>query len=346
MTKKISVFIVLVILITLLSGCQNQPPSSLPTDSIDQLPSPEVTLTPTSFEPTETPNPRMLILIPDEKTRESITDQISDFLQQFAQENNLLFEKSTSVSEINLEDTEIIVIENPGPEELDLAAQSSKTKLIYISDKDNQLSENEFQVLTQPGQKTFIAGYLAALITTDWRTGGLLPSGIVHSTEYWQIFQNGTKYLCGRCTPVYAPVIPFPVTLEISEAAGEQEVISGYEELQANRLEAIYIPSEFLSSPLVAMIEQAGVKLISTPSNSEGLSDLADIVIDEDIISPLRTLVTQSDLESQIIKTSIKITDKSESITQGRQENLDNLINNIEEGFISPYTIFDNQTGE
>ena len=57
-------------------------------------------------------------------------------------------------------------------------------------------------------QRTFMAGYITTLIAPDWRAAGLLPDA---PADLQDAFINGGRYWCGRCIPMYAPLVLFPL---------------------------------------------------------------------------------------------------------------------------------------
>lgn len=89
----------------------------------------------------------------------------------------------------------------------------------------------------RPDRPAFMAGYLAAMITPDWRVGVISASGD-DGLKVGSGFGAGVQYFCGLCRPAYPPYAAFPVRIEV---AGDQVAASDLAPLASAGVQTIYV---------------------------------------------------------------------------------------------------------
>jgi len=207
-----SYFTLLLLVMLLLSSCSkptDQPPVPTPPPLTQ-----EVTDTPTAI-PSAVPA-RLLLVDPAGVA----TAELTAYLSGFAAQNGLTLETLTTPElPPQTAETRIVIIlaESPGLGEL--AAASPETQFVVIGDVTLPADGNLSVIQARSYDLTFMAGYLAQSIAWDWRTAGLIPSDVVMSAQKTDAFINGARYLCGVCTPFYAPVVSFPMLAQESMQA-------------------------------------------------------------------------------------------------------------------------------
>ena len=102
----------------------------------------------------------------------------------------------------------IVVALPPNPGIAELAQNFLDTKFLAVGFNDLEPGDN-LSVLRSGGGdfgvQGFIAGYIAAMITTDWRVGALSVQENDDALAARDGFRVGVKYYCGLCNPKYAP---------------------------------------------------------------------------------------------------------------------------------------------
>jgi len=113
-----------------------------------------------------------------------------------------------TVYDFQYDDYQIVIVLAPYPELQILAESTPDTKYLAVGFNDLAPGEN-LSVLRSGGGdydiQGFIAGYIAALITTDWRVGALSVQENPDALAARDGFRTGVKYYCGLCNPKYAP---------------------------------------------------------------------------------------------------------------------------------------------
>ncbi|GAB4520820.1 MAG: hypothetical protein Fur0018_00720 [Anaerolineales bacterium] len=84
--------------------------------------------------------------------------------------------------------------------------------------------------------QAFLAGYVAALTTDDWRIATIAPD-----EDTLNAFRNGAVYFCGLCRPAYPPYYPYPLTVQLAPGASADQWYSALSNLQTQGVEVVYI---------------------------------------------------------------------------------------------------------
>jgi hypothetical protein len=243
----------------LISACTPGTQASIPpTEPVD--PTPAVN-EPSQASPTPSlPAPQARILFVTGNESSAQVEEIKAKLNEIATQNNLLLESTQGLDPAQLDASARLVVFLSVPEGLEsLLASAPDQQFLVISQAEINPAANLSTIRVQPSDRAFLAGMITAMLSPDWRSGGLFPT---EQPEIAGAFQNGGHYLCGRCVPVYAPVVFFPVTG--GTAAGSPPVAwqGAFDELQKNRLEALYISPEAQSPELLQSLSDKGIILL------------------------------------------------------------------------------------
>jgi hypothetical protein len=168
--------------------------------------------------PLPTAPPARLLLV---DTAGTASAELTAYLTSFAAENGLLLETSAS-SELppQQEDTKVVIFLAEPANLADIVAASPATQFIVSGSVDMAGLTNLSVISAKAEDLAFMGGYLTILIAWDWRAGGLIPNDIVMAAEKADAFMNGARYVCGQCTPYYAPIVYFPLLAQESSQAG------------------------------------------------------------------------------------------------------------------------------
>lgn len=112
-----------------------------------------------------------------------------------------------------------------------------------------------------PDQQGFVAGYLAAVITEDWRVGVISTndqSGILAR----QGFIAGARYFCGLCLPAFPPFYGYPLFAEIPLAASPEDARAAADQLLTSGVETFFVFPGAGDAALLEYLAQAGALII------------------------------------------------------------------------------------
>jgi hypothetical protein len=118
-----------------------------------------------------------------------------------------------------------------------------------------------------PDQQAFMAGYIAAIMTPDWRVGVLAvdsPDGQLVGSA----FENGARYFCGLCKPMFPPYYLNQEIAHASATTDGQAWKTAADLLIARSVQTVYIDPVFHSADLLKYLSDAKLDLLSgtTPS--------------------------------------------------------------------------------
>jgi len=164
---------------------------------------------------------------------------------------------------------EIIVAVPPASGLNELAAAHPQARLLAVGIPDAQPAANLSVVAPpdpRPDQIGFVAGYLAASITPDWRTGVITAPGSPTGEALRQGFVNGQAYFCGLCLPVYPPFpgSGYPVSVEALPDSGPAGWQAALTMLRSWQVGVVLLDPALADEQLLQELSRAGIHVILT----------------------------------------------------------------------------------
>jgi len=322
-----------------LSGC-NQPTDTPPLPTA--LPTEIPPATETSAEPTAPP-PKLVLVDPENQAG----DEILSFLTSVANEEGLVLETSTSPElPPQGQESKVVVFLAQPANLVEIVSASPSTQFIVSGDVDVQAMPNLSVIRTAGEDLAFMGGFLTMQIAWDWRAGALIPSDIVKAAEKANAFENGARYVCGQCTPYYAPIVYFPLIGQEPAQAGE----AGWD-AQITNFAQHYVNSYFVDPAIATpqILERLkgleeyinnDVNLIgSTLSSAESFTALLGF----DILPALEQVMPQalSGAGGQIVNARVKIVvnNNDQVVTLAKTDNFNRVAADLAAGIIIPLSI-------
>ena len=265
--KLISVLLLLLLLVACRPPTGETPP--VPTGSEIQSTfarPPTPFSTPTAPDiPTEE-QPVAILVDPAESglagpVEETLAETISEFAQEHGLE--LVVRKSLAPADVT-PNVRFVVVLPPDPGLASLAAASSQTRFLGIDIADLEPGENLSVIAPQPGEKGFLAGYLAAVVTQEWRVGVIAASDTQEGTAAREGFLNGAAYFCGLCRQTYPPYYTYPMYAEAPAGASAEQWQAAADTLINQNVETVYVAPGVGDEDLLNYLAQAGVNIIGS----------------------------------------------------------------------------------
>lgn len=268
MFRKNSFSLLGLILIAVLVACGgNGEPETIPTPIPTDTPIPTATFTPTPSTP-------LAILVLPADMDPVMYDLYQSTVYDLAQASGLRFQVRNTLSELDLEPTLRIVIilpPDPGPGIAALAAAAPQTQFLAIN-VPNITAGGNVSVLANSVQTdvvAFMAGYIGAMITEDYRIGMVYPDGDPQALSALAAYTNGKTYFCGICRPFYylphdfPQSIPIPVE-EVPENYGGYVVYL----IQQREVDFLFIYPDIATPELLAYVgNSGGVQVGNSPQS-------------------------------------------------------------------------------
>jgi hypothetical protein len=189
----------------------------------------------------------------------------------------------------------------------------------------------------------FMAGYIGALITEDYRIGMIYPDGNAEALSALDAYTNGKTYYCGTCRPFYYLPYEFPQSIPIP-ATEPPENYGGYAVylVQQREVDFIYVYPDLATPELLAYIgSSAGaVQVGSAPQGSLPIYWAASIT--PDTIGAIQTAWPNlvAGQGGQAVQSPLKITDVDANLlSPAKQAEAEQVLAELLAGRISPHGV-------
>ena len=195
------------LIVLVLAGCVSAGTQEGSQTELAVTDTPAATSTP-SYTPTS-PVPVGVFLTPA-GSNTGLVEDLNPLIGGLIRDQGLRYQVLPNLTEADFrsEQYAIVVVIPPFPELAALAEASPETKYLALGFNGLEPTEN-ISVLGSGGGdydiQGFVAGYIAAMITDDWRVGALSVEDNPDALAARDGFRAGVKYYCGLCNPKYAP---------------------------------------------------------------------------------------------------------------------------------------------
>jgi hypothetical protein len=258
--------LVLIVLITGVSSCT--PENSEITEGF--TPSPITTEISSETLVDETPLPTeekgVVILTKSQNADSFVFSRTEETLESLTADHDLDLEIIENFSgEMLTPTTKIVVLVGEGLDPLDMAQSSPNVQFIVIDNPAVVPGMNVSLVggSDDPQRIAFMAGYLAALISEDYKVSALVSTDVDSPDALVEAFVIGARFFCGICQPKFPPYNTFPrwETVDVADfSAGYQGAIDS---LVAIGTEILYLEKSLITPEILTYLGESGVKVIS-----------------------------------------------------------------------------------
>lgn len=235
-------------------------PSSIPLPT--HTPQPPAT-------PTPTPQPPVVALLAPEGADEAQVRALQQTLAGLidSAENGWRLQVLPALDPGELENARIVVAVPPAANLGELAAAAPETQFLALGIPGVEPAAN-LSVIGGQGERpdlmAFLAGYVAASITPDWRAGVVVEPQSVAGKGTSLAFANGVKYFCGLCLPAYPPFprSGYPLVVEVAPGAAADQWQEQITTLQTWGVQTVYVQPQVAQEELLADLANSGINFI------------------------------------------------------------------------------------
>ncbi len=278
--KRIHLPVILLVLVLLLSACNNHPQLTA-TVALTQPPTVEA---PTETEPADIPTATPVVLLDadlvlwaPESVDPTLAEQLEKELSAYADTNGHTLALTTSLSTAQLSPNVRVVVSLASRNEVEpLASVLPQVQFLALNASDLVPAENlSLVIIGEPSrdQLGFLAGYILALGTPDFRVGVLSQAGTPEGQITRDAFVTGARFYCGLCNARFAPVEYYPFTAEVSDPANPADWQAAVDALLAKSVTSIFVQPELSTPELIAYLNSKNITLIGV----EGQPNLESI---------------------------------------------------------------------
>jgi hypothetical protein len=238
-------------------------PTLTPSEAPVILPSQTASATITLPTATQTP-PRVILVAPPQADGDIKLDLRSALTEMAAAAGFGLLEQ-TSLSTADLdESTRIVIVLPPFSDLNSLLARAEHTQFVAVGISGLPAAANLTVIGAsgfRPDQQAFLAGYMAAITSQDWRAGALTdpsPEGQTASSA----FENGVRFFCGLCKPSFPPFFTYPQTFQVAVPADKESWTAAADQLVGRGVQVVYVAPGISSPDLLQYLMDAELNLI------------------------------------------------------------------------------------
>ena len=257
---RVKLVLLVILLASILSACSFGKGAE-PTAALTSTPVPPPTLTPTPVTP-------LAILVMPADLDKSVSDAYQQVVYDLAQASGLRFQVRNTLTAAGMDPgLQIAVVLPPDPGIAALAAAAPKVQFLAIN-LPGVTAGGNISALGSSNQSdvaAFVVGYTAAMISTDFHTGMLVPQNSPDAQRAMVAFQNGASYYCGICQPFYYSPVSYPQFLDIpaSEAKTNYPAYANIL-LGEKKVYTLYLYPDIAIKELTDFLGTTGAQIIGT----------------------------------------------------------------------------------
>ncbi len=298
--------------------------------STSEIAQPQVTHTPTSSPVT------IAIYINPDAESDKLAGLALPIIDELAASTGLQIEELVDLSNpISNPGTQIIVLIGVPTTASDLIQNHPEIQFLIIGETDIQPGANVSTIGSEGlprHEQSFLAGYIAALITPEWRVGMMMTE--TEPTELADTFQRGVWFYCGLCRQTYPPFYDYPV-FEIVEAGG---VNQAFQALSGFSLDTVYASEGALTQTGgIEEGETLAIKIIGAAPPLDARRSNWVVTIQFDLEAPLKSVWSDllegnggKDLPISFILTDVN----DEILSPGKFDHVNRVVSEVVGGFI------------
>jgi len=188
-------------------------------------------------------------------------------------------------------------------------------------------------------QQAFLAGYIAAMLSPDYRVGILTQENDPSALAAEAAFINGVHFYCGLCNPAFAPFYSYPLHIEIPLDAPEGQYPAYADGLARYMVEVAYIYPPLATPDLLDYFSQKGIKIISETMPFNEMPAEWVVGIQPEVLSAIQRIFPDlvAGRGGKNIATPLLLVNiNTDLLTEGKQRLVEEVLKDLQAGFIDP----------
>lgn len=283
------------------------------------------------------------MFIPPSDDYLNVSDPIRSTLSLLVSQEGWSFVEADSISIEQLsEDIRVVVFFEPSPEIIDLASSNPGIEFVAIGAAGLEPIAN-LSVIGPDGfridRQAFLAGYLSAILTDDWRIGEIVAVPPDLQPIIDNSFRNGVTFYCGLCQITYPPYNRYPIHTTLESETLEQDWLRNVEVLLSESVDTVFLFSPEINLPALSFLIDEGMILLGTNPPPESIHSnwVATIRLapEQVLFDRWEQIISNEGGWTQAIP--IVLEDVNQSLfSEGKQRFIAKLLLDIESGYIEP----------
>jgi hypothetical protein len=307
-----------------------------------ELPTPTFTL-----QASPTPgNPLVILILPADMSQKA-SDGYQTLVYNLAQENGMRFQVRNTLTvddlQAELPSLKIVIALPPDPGLAVLAAAAPGVQFLSL-DIAGVLAGANISTIGGADQavdkQAFLAGYITAMLASEWRTGLLTVRDTPDGDATWTAFENGYHYYCGYCRnpgSFSPPFNDYPIVYRIPTDTPENEYTGWAAGLLDNFVKAAYVFSPVATPDVLSYLADYGILLVGQDSPSDDIRSNWIASIQPDVIPAILDIFPQllAGNGGQVVPTPLFLTDINDNLlTEGKLRMVQEVLDGLQDGTI------------
>jgi len=335
--RKIFAFFFLLVFLASCSLIGNPTQESTPIPDATEPPAPISTYTPEPVTP-------LVILVLPADIVQTEANRYQSAVYELAQASGYRFQVRSSLVEtdIQMEPGLAVVIAigiDPGLASLTAVAPGVQFLAANVPNLASAANLSTVGASSNtPIQQAFIAGYIAALLSTDYRVG-LITMDDDAGQKAIAAFTNGRTFYCGLCNPAFPPYYKYPVHPQIPLTTQPSQFPPYSDYLLDMMVNVAYVEPRAAAPELLAYMAQQGLLIIGERLPYANLQTNWVASLQPDIVPAIQRFWPDltAGIGGQTISTPLLLTDVNpELLPEGMQATVQELLDNLLLGLVDP----------
>jgi len=302
-----------------------------------EMPAPTLTATAVDLAP-------VVILVASPEADPVALSQIQAALLSLTQGGGLSLDTRENLTPGELaSNVKIVVGVGPGLDLNSLAVGATQTAFVAI-DAPDAVPTNNVSVIGDPvpdqQQQAFMAGYLAALVSTDYKIAALVPSDSDNTNQIVDAFVIGARFFCGICQQKYPPYNAFPQWETMAAGDAVNSFVPVVDPLIANGVEVLFVQGSIASPELLTYLAESDVKVVGDRSPGMARNNWVGTISQDPgpaLVELWPELLNGSG--GKQVSASVILEDTAAGlISEGRLRLFEEMAADLEAGLVSPVT--------
>lgn len=336
--KMYRFFSALLLLAMLLSACR-------PTASTETIPTPTPSVSPTPVATPTPARPLVILILPTDLPGEEATTY-QTLVYNLAQQYGLRFQvrNTLSVEELRAElpSLKVVVALPPDPGLSELAAAAPDVQFLAVNIPGLTAGGNLSTIGGNDraiDKQAFLAGYIAAMIAPEWRTGVLSQRDTPEGEAARWAFVYGYRYFCGYCrSPNFTqPRYEYPIMVRIPTDASPNEFLGYAAALLDYLVKAAYLYPDVATPEVAVYLAQYRVRLIGQEIPTEEVRANWVVSIQPNLLPAIERIFPEL-LEGrggQAVPTPLYLTDVNpDLLSEGKLRLAQEVLEGLQKGII------------
>lgn len=327
----------LLLLLILLTSCTTGAPAA---GDLTSTPAPTASAVPTAG-PTPTQASPLVILVLPADINDADSRAYQKAVYDLAQAQSYRFVVLNKLTQADLEPALKIVIDLAQDTDISImAAAAPQAQFLAIHIAGIKPGGN-MSVLggeaTSIDKVAFMAGYIGATATKDYRTGALVRKGSPDAETIINSMSAGQQYFCGLCNPFTGPFNEYPLVQDVPEDAKPSEYGAYADILIRKRVDTLFIQPGLDAPELLQYLQTVGVMMIGTQTPAKAVDGWI-VTLQPNYLEALKAAFPElvAGNGGQAFAAPLSFSDANDSSFElGKQDNARQVLNDVLAGLIS-----------